>query len=120
MRGARTLPAVPEPASRRFDWPERWFGAEQRQRLRVDARRHWIFLAVLGVALALRVVTQIAYRPALLYIDSYRYLGNLHDLDPAPNSQPIGYIALLPRPGLSGGKPAGLARGQHILGIGLG
>jgi len=111
---------VPEPASRRLEWRERWFGAEQRQRLRVGARRHWIFLAVLGVALALRVVTQIAYRPALLYIDSYRYLGNLHNLDPAQNSQPIGYIALLLRPVLSVGNLAVVAGVQHILGLGMG
>jgi hypothetical protein len=111
---------VPEPASRRLEWRGRWFGAEQRQRLRVGARRHWIFLAVLGVALGLRVVTQIAYRPALLYIDSYRYLGNLHDLDPAQNSQPIGYIALLLRPVLSVGNLAVVAGVQHILGLGMG
>jgi hypothetical protein len=111
---------VPEPASPRLEWCRRWFGAEQRQRLRVGARRHWIFLAVLGVALALRVVTQIAYRPALLYIDSYRYLGNLHNLDPAQNSQPIGYIALLLRPVLSVGNLAVVAGVQHILGLGMG
>jgi hypothetical protein len=111
---------VPEPASPRLGWRERWFGAEQRQRLRVGARRHWIFLTVLGVALALRVVSQIAYRPALLYIDSYRYLGNLHNLDPAQNSQPIGYIVLLLRPVLSVGNLAVVAGVQHILGLGMG
>ena len=111
---------MPEPASRRLEWRERWFGADRRQRLRVGARRHWIFLAVLGAGLVLRVVTQIAYRPALLYIDSYRYLGNLHDLDPAQNSQPIGYIALLLRPVLSVGNLAVVAGVQHVLGLGMG
>ena len=112
--------AVPEPASRSLEWRERWFGSERRQRVRTGARRHWVFLAVLGVGFALRVVTQIAYRPALLYIDSYRYLGNLHDLDPAQNSQPIGYIALLLRPVLSVGNLAVVAGVQHIIGLGMG
>ena len=102
------------------NWRQRWFSAARRQRLRIGARRHWIFLAVLGLGFALRVVTQIAYRPALLYIDSYRYLGNLHNLDPAQNSQPIGYIALLLRPVLSVGNLAVVAGVQHILALGMG
>jgi hypothetical protein len=111
---------VPEPAARRLEWRERWFGSERPQRLRIGARRHWLFLVVLGVGFALRVVTQIAYRPALLYIDSYRYLGNLHNLEPAQNSQPIGYIALLLRPVLSVANLAVVAGVQHILGLGMG
>ena len=79
-----------------------------------------MFLAVLGVGLALRVVTQIAYRPALLYIDSYRYLGNLHDLSPTKTSQPIGYLVFLLRPLLSVGNLAVVAGVQHIIGLGMG
>ena len=79
-----------------------------------------MFLAVLGVGVALRVVTQIAYRPALLYIDSYRYLGNLHDLNPAKTSQPIGYVLLLLRPVLSVGNLAVVAGVQHIIGLAMG
>ena len=101
-------------------WRERCFGAARRRRLGMSARRHRIFLAVLGLGFALRVVTQIAYRPALLYIDSYRYLGNLHDLDPAQNSQPVGYIALLLRPVLAVGNLAVVAGVQHLLGLGMG
>ena len=101
------------------NWRDRWFGAARRQRLRIGARTHWIFLAVLGLGLALRIVTQIAYRPALLYIDSYQYLGNLH-LDPAQTSQPIGYIALLLRPVLSVGNLAVVVGLQHLLGLGMG
>jgi hypothetical protein len=76
--------------SRRVIWRERWFGPERRRRLRLGARRHWVFLVVLGIGLVLRVVTQVAYRPALLFIDSYRYLENLHDLSPTAVSQPLG------------------------------
>ena len=111
---------MPQPVSRRLEWRERWFGEETRARLRLGARRHWVFLAVLGVGVALRVVTQIAYRPALLYIDSYRYLANLHDLSPTKTSQPIGYLVLLLRPVLSVGNLAVVAGTQHIIGLGTG
>src|ERR1700742_3364708 len=37
-------------------------------------RRHWILAILLAAGLGLRVVTQIAYRPVLFYIDSYQYL----------------------------------------------
>jgi hypothetical protein len=39
-------------------------------RLVRTARRHWMVLILLTAGLGLRVVTQLAYRPALLYIDS--------------------------------------------------
>lgn len=111
---------MPDPASRRLDRRERWFGENTRTRLRLGARRHWLFLVVLGVGLVLRVVTQIAYRPALLYIDSYRYLGNLHDLDPVKTSQPIGYEVLLLRPVLAIGNLAVVAAVQHVIGLAMG
>jgi hypothetical protein len=111
---------VSQPVSRRLEWRERWFGDETRARVRLGARRHWVFLAVLGVGIALRVVTQIAYRPALLYIDSYRYLGNLHDLSPTKTSQPIGYELFLLRPLLSVGNLAVVAGVQHIIGLSMG
>jgi hypothetical protein len=110
---------VPEPATAQHDWRERWFGDESRARVRLGARRHWVFLAVLGVGLVLRIVTQIAYRPALLYIDSYRYLGNLHELNPARNSQPIGYVLFL-RPVLAIGNLAVVAGLQHMIGLAMG
>jgi hypothetical protein len=111
---------VPAPASQRLEWRERWFGKKARSRWRLGARRHWLFLAVLGAGVALRVVTQVAYRPALLYIDSYRYLGNLYDLSPTATSQPIGYMVLLLRPVLSVGNLAVVAGVQHIIGLGMG
>jgi hypothetical protein len=111
--------AVPEP-TQRLDWRERWFGDETRARLWLAARRHWVFLVVLAAGVLLRVVTQISYRPALLYIDSYRYLGNLHDLDPAQTSQPLGYVLLLLRPVLAVGNLAVVAAGQHLIGLGMG
>ncbi|MBA3620983.1 MAG: hypothetical protein H0W51_01505, partial [Euzebyales bacterium] len=41
--------------------------------------RHWSFLVLLTVGAVLRVVTLLAYRPALLFWDSTRYLGNAAD-----------------------------------------
>ena len=52
-------------------------------------RRHWLLGLLLLAGLALRVMTQVAYRPALVYIDSDRYLRGLTALDP------LGYRALL-------------------------
>ena len=111
---------MPQPVRRRLEWRERWFGEQAVARLRLGARRHWLFLAVLGIGIALRVVTQIAYRPSLLYIDSYRYLGNLHALEPSRTSQPIGYEVLLLRPLLSIGNLAVVAAVQHVIGLAMG
>jgi hypothetical protein len=99
-------------------WRERWFGTKQFTRVRTGARRHWVFLTVLGAGLGLRFVTQLAYRPALLFIDSYSYLENLHGLSPN-NAQPIGYVIFLLRPVLSFGNLATVAALQHILGLAM-
>src|SRR5438067_12620983 len=40
------------------------------------ARGHWTFTTLLAGGLVLRLLAQIAYRPALLYIDSTKYLLN--------------------------------------------
>ncbi len=86
--------------------------------LRAAARRHALFLGVLGIGAALRVVTQLAYWPALLFEDSYRYLDNVDELDPG-NPRPLGYPIflrlLLPLPDL-----AAVPITQHLLGLGMG
>lgn len=102
-----------------LEWRERWFSTEIRDRLRTGARRHWAFLVVLGAGVVFRVITQIAYRPALLYIDSYRYLQNIQDLGPTTNSQPIGYPLFL-RPVLAVGNLAVVAGLQHVIGLAMG
>jgi hypothetical protein len=102
-----------------LDSRKRWLGPEQRTRLRLGARRHWVFLTVFGLGVLLRIITQVAYRPALLFIDSYRYLENLHDLSPS-HAHPIGYEVLLLRPVLSLGNLATVAALQHILGLAMG
>ena len=57
------------------------------------ARRHWALLTVLALAALLRVATGIAYRPALLFPDSWAYLGAAYSGSP---------VGILPD------KPAGL------------
>jgi 4-amino-4-deoxy-L-arabinose transferase-like glycosyltransferase len=91
-------------------------GTGRLHRLLLAARtlvhRHWLFTAVFCAGLALRIVTQIAYSPALVYIDTYRYLHGDSSLDP------LGYLALL-WPVQHAGGLAAVAAVQHILGLGM-
>jgi len=76
-------------------------------------------LAVFTLGISLRIVTQAAYRPALLYIDSFRYLANLN-FDPT-RSEPVGYPVIVLRPMLSVfGNLASVAALQHLLGLFMG
>jgi hypothetical protein len=87
------------------------------ERLRPFVVRHWLFLALFAAGVAFRVVTQVAYRPALLYIDSYRYLENL-SLQPA-KSEAIGYSAVLRFLLWVFGNFASIAAVQHLIGLGM-
>jgi hypothetical protein len=88
-------------------------GAAVRRRETLAA--HWLFAVLVGGGLALRVAATLAYRPALVYIDTVRYLGdNQHGLDP------LGYSYLLLRPVLlAGGGLTGVAVAQHALGLAM-
>jgi hypothetical protein len=77
-------------------------------------RRHWILALLLVAGLGLRVVTQIAYRPVLFYIDSYKYLTGSGGIDPegyrvlvAPILRVTGNLAVIPAL-------------QHLLGLAMG
>jgi hypothetical protein len=80
-------------------------------------RRHWLFAPLLLAGLTLRVLTQLAYQPALLYIDSFSYLTNLGPLR-SGGSQPIGYVLVL-RPLVAFGGLGAVAIFQHVLGLGM-
>ncbi|MBB4683062.1 glycosyltransferase [Amycolatopsis jiangsuensis] len=80
-------------------------------------RRHAFLLVLLVLGTALRVLTWVAYRPALLYIDSFRYLDNLQGLR-ADQLNPIGYDLLL-RPLLAVGGLAFVAAVQHLAGMAI-
>ena len=79
---------------------------------RTHARRHWLFTIVFGAGLVLRILTQVAYSPALVYIDTYRYLHGDSSLDP------LGYLVVL-WPLQHAGGLAAVAAVQHLLGLGM-
>ncbi len=80
---------------------------------------HRLFAALLVTATALRVVVQIAYRPALFfYGDSFAYLENTARLRPEP-IRPFGYPLLL-RAVLVIHDLAAVPAVQHVLGLATG
>jgi len=93
-------------------------GAETRQSPRKPTawagvlRRHWPAVALLAAGLALRVLAELAYRPALFYIDTTRYLYNGEGMDP------VGYKGLL-RAILLVGNFDVVAGVQHLLGLAM-
>ncbi len=72
---------------------------------------------MLGIGLVLRVLTWIAYRPSILYIDSFRYLDNLTALSPV-QLNPIGYDLVLNVFVWIGGT-ALVAAVQHLAGLAI-
>jgi hypothetical protein len=82
------------------------------RRAAAAARRHWLITTLLVLAAALRVAVQFAYWPALLYIDSVRYLYA------QPGWDPLGYVVVLWPLSRIGGL-ALVSATQHVLGIGM-
>jgi len=77
------------------------------------AREHWPLTVLLAVGLVLRVLAQIAYRPALFYIDSMKYLFGAY-----PGNDPPGYQILI-KPVLDVADPSLIAAFQHVLGLAM-
>jgi hypothetical protein len=76
------------------------------------ARRHWLASALLAAGLALRVLGQFAYRPALFYIDSVKYLYSAAGNDPEGYKLPLRAILLV-------ANLDTVVAIQHLLGIGI-
>jgi len=76
-------------------------------------RRNWLFAILLAAGFALRLLAQLAYQPALLYIDSMRYLYNAY-----PGADPVGYKAPL-KAILAVGDLTTVTAVQHILGLAM-
>ncbi|HEY5987108.1 MAG TPA: hypothetical protein VIV12_12145, partial [Streptosporangiaceae bacterium] len=76
------------------------------------ARQHWLLTLLLTAGLALRVMAQIAYRPALVYIDSLKYLYH------AGGADPVGYRVLL-KPLLWVGNLNLVVAVQHLVGLAM-
>jgi hypothetical protein len=85
----------------------RWHAA------RALLRRHWLAAALLTAGLVLRVSAELAYRPALFYIDTTRYLLNV-----APGMDPVGYEGPL-RAILLVANFDAVAAVQHLLGLAM-
>jgi hypothetical protein len=87
--------------------------ATHSRRLLPAAARNWLFTLLLLAGLVLRVLTQVAYRPALLYIDSVKYLYNAWPgTDPVGFKVPLKFLLLL-------GNLQTVAAVQHLLGLGM-
>jgi hypothetical protein len=75
-------------------------------------RGHWLLATLLAVGLVLRLLEQLAYRPALFYIDSIKYLYNSDGNDPEGYKLPLRGILLV-------GNFNAVVAVQHLLGLGM-
>ena len=75
--------------------------------------RHWLLVLLLAAGLALRIAAQIAYQPALLYVDTLKYLYGA-----SPGADPLGYTLLL-RAMLVVGDLSIVSLVQHLLGLAM-
>jgi hypothetical protein len=83
-------------------------------------RRHWLLGLLLLAGLALRVLAQLGYEPALLFIDSKKYIfGTQFSETQWGSYDPIGYTLLVLRPVLMFGSLALAALVQHLLGLAM-
>lgn len=80
---------------RRFDGAVSWL-----RTLRRRCARHWLLVTLLAVGGVLRLFSWLAYQPALLFGDSFRYLNNIGDFNPA-GLHPIGYNLFVLAPALA-------------------
>ena len=102
---------APRPATAR--WPVARITRRPGPRVPAAAlRRHWLAIALLTAGLVLRVLTQLAYRPALFYIDSERYLYDAQGMDPVGYKGPLRAI-------LSVANFDAVAAVQHLLGLAM-
>jgi hypothetical protein len=82
-------------------------------RAAVLARQNWLACLLMAAGLVLRVLTQLAYRPALVYVDTLKYL-----YDAYPGSDPLGYKVPL-KIILAFGDLGAVAAVQHLLGLAI-
>jgi hypothetical protein len=75
-------------------------------------RRHWLAAALLAAGTVLRVLVLLAYRPALFFVDSVRYLYNAEGMDPVGYKGPLRAILFV----ANFDTVAGV---QHLLGLGM-
>jgi len=76
------------------------------------ARRHWPALILLAAGLVLRVAAELAYRPALFFVDSVRYLYNAEGMDPVGYKAPLRALLFI-------GNFDTVTAAQHLLGLAM-
>jgi hypothetical protein len=83
-------------------------------------RRHWVLGLLLAAGLVLRAATQVGYEPALLFIDSKKYIFGTNFANNGWGSfDPLGYTLLVLRPVLMVADLAFVALLQHVLGMAM-
>jgi hypothetical protein len=83
-------------------------------------RRHWLLGLLLAAGVVLRVAAQLGYEPALLFIDSKKYIfGTQFSTSQWGSYDPIGYTLLILRPALMFGNLALAVLVQHALGLAM-
>ncbi len=75
-------------------------------------RQHWLAIALLTAGLALRAAAQVAYRPALFYIDSVKYLYSSQGNDPEGYKAPLRAILFV-------ANLSTVTAVQHLLGLAM-
>jgi hypothetical protein len=75
-------------------------------------RRHWLAAVLLAAGTVLRVLVLLAYRPALFFVDSVRYLYNAEGMDPVGYKGPLRAILFV-------ANFDTVAAVQHMLGLGM-
>jgi hypothetical protein len=84
------------------------------------ARRHWVLGLLLAAGLVLRAATQVGYEPALLFIDSRKYIfGTDFGSNGWGSFDPLGYTLFVLRPVLMVADLAFVALLQHVLGMAM-
>jgi hypothetical protein len=86
-------------------------GPPLQDRLRQLLRRHWVISVLVAAGLLLRAAAALAYLPALIYVDSLKYLYGA-----SPGADPLGYKAVL----LGLGNLTAVALLQHLVGLATG
>ena len=87
-------------------------------------RRHWLLGLLLAAGLVLRLLAQVGYEPALLYIDSMKYLFGTHlgtqfNQSDLGSYDPIGYSLLVLHPVLIFENLSFVAVLQHLGGLAM-
>jgi hypothetical protein len=105
----RLRPAAPaRPDEAVADAPRPW-----PDRAVAGLRQHWLVAGLLTAGLVLRFLTLVAYRPAIIYVDTLKYLYNA-----SPGADPLGYKYMLDAI-LPFGDLSAVALVQHLLGLAM-